>query len=210
VELAAYGCKVPVYEFNKNEGRYAIVPKSGTSMAAPLVSFAAALLQGQTALSPAIIKKRLLISADYEPDLKRRVKNNAKLNIARSLALFHDVVQLKGGRPIYGRLNGDNFTIAVCGGTPLTRRELRSISVYKTPAASKIFVYHGVTGDQDKPDNSLEQKDCDLGAPNPYNPEDILADMEFEIENAETGIPHKFRMGDVSNITFAHAPYWEN
>lgn len=218
VELAAYGCRVPVYEATRvgesGKTEYKIVQASGTSLAAPLVAFAAALLKRQSDMTPAVIKKRLLISADYEPGLKNKVKNNSKLNIARALALYHDVVVIKG-QTIYGKLQrGENFVLTLCGVQPKTRRELRSLSIYPVDdggtSKNRVFFYHGTTGDEDEASAALEQDDCLLSEPNPNNPGFDLAEYEFVFENAETGVETPFKLKDVTSLTLAYKPYWEH
>jgi hypothetical protein len=69
---------------------------SGTSQAAPLVSFAAALLAAKEQnFSAESIKQRLLSTCDWEPSARMFVANGCELNMAKALATRTDVVELK-------------------------------------------------------------------------------------------------------------------
>ena len=67
---------------------------SGTSQAAPLVSLTAALIHSQGLLEPALIKQRILVSVDYVPGYKEKLTSEGKLNIAKAVSIFDDVVEL--------------------------------------------------------------------------------------------------------------------
>lgn len=88
VDLLAPGCDIS-YDGGVNEGVY------GTSFAAPLVSLTAALLQALGVRDPIDIKKRLHASVDYDPALADLVLWSGRLNMAKALSLYDDVVEIR-------------------------------------------------------------------------------------------------------------------
>ena len=69
---------------------------SGTSAAAPLVSFTAAALKSLGIESNRLIKARILSAADREPKINKEVNGGRKLNIAAALDVFVDQVWVEG------------------------------------------------------------------------------------------------------------------
>lgn len=98
VDIAAPGCDVPALAWRSDLGRFSEITASGTSLAAPLVTFAAALVQSESSgrLQPRDVKRRLLASADLSPaePLRREVADGRRLNIAKAAAVRVDVVQV--------------------------------------------------------------------------------------------------------------------
>ena len=83
----------------------ALASRSGTSQAAPLVSFTAALLRASGFRSkPAELKHRLLASVDVTAELKTQVFSKGKLNIVKALSFRDDVVHLADGTLLRGRI----------------------------------------------------------------------------------------------------------
>jgi subtilisin family serine protease len=79
---------------------------SGTSQAAPLVSFAAALLlSAGYGPTPAAIKNRLIVSGDYSESLKDVVSSGSSLNIEKALAFRSDVIELLDHSLIKGKID---------------------------------------------------------------------------------------------------------
>jgi subtilisin family serine protease len=72
--------------------------ESGTSFAAPLVSFTAALLSAD-GLSGPQIKWRIMSSTDLDPSLDELLTWKGRLNLAKALAINHDVVEMRYSRP---------------------------------------------------------------------------------------------------------------
>jgi hypothetical protein len=70
---------------------------SGTSAAAPLVSFTAAMLRSLTGAPREIVRSRLLAAADHEPKLQGMVEDNRRLNVEAALDIFVDRVETDGG-----------------------------------------------------------------------------------------------------------------
>jgi hypothetical protein len=115
VEIAAPGCSVPslaaVFDEYSNVVSFGPVRVNGTSVAAPLVAFAAALIESERGTPvkkpkgpwPASIKRRLLVSADLQPDLKDFVTDGRTLNVVKAASIFHDVLELKNpSRIVFG------------------------------------------------------------------------------------------------------------
>ena len=87
VDLAAPGCAVP----------YGPGPddvQNGTSFAAPLVSMTAALLRA-FGLKPNEVKTRLRASVDHAPELEDAVLWSGRLNVAKTLSLYDDVLETR-------------------------------------------------------------------------------------------------------------------
>lgn len=197
VEIAAPGCRVPVHEHDKER---AIVLRSGSSLAAPLVSFTAAILNKYDFGGPADIKTRLLTSADYDLKLNGKVKGNLKLNIARAVAIANDVVETSahGEPPIYGKISiKSGQLLRLCDGDYSmgrgTRSEpgqgnhsLLSLDVFKEHGVERIFFFYRIhqTG-------NLESHTCDLDSE--------LAKHEIEIEEQDAGnvIRKEFKQGKI-------------
>lgn len=100
VNIAAPGCAVPALS-QKGEWELA----DGTSMAAPLVSFTAALLQALNMSSAMVTKNRILASANKKPALAGDVAEGRVLNIADAILVYDDIVYADGQR-LVGRLQG--------------------------------------------------------------------------------------------------------
>jgi hypothetical protein len=96
VEIAAPGYCIE--STTNKDGTRKTTFLSGTSQAAPFVSFAAGLL---FAKHPNIqggskwVKQRLLSSCDWDTDLTARVVNGCRLNLAKALATTDDVIELR-------------------------------------------------------------------------------------------------------------------
>lgn len=96
VDLAAPGCEVPVLL------RGAWTPSSGTSLAAPLVSFTAALISAMGETSITRIRRRLLSSVDVVPGLA--VRTQGVLNPAKAILIYDDVVEATDGTVRFERV----------------------------------------------------------------------------------------------------------
>jgi subtilisin family serine protease len=91
VDILAPGCRM-VFRTPSGE----IFTMAGTSIAAPQVSFAAALVRALGEENWKRVKNRLIASADFHPSLKYKARSSAVLNIERAAALFQD--SLKTGK----------------------------------------------------------------------------------------------------------------
>ena len=121
VDIAAPGCLQRAYERDANGFR--VVEVSGTSFAAPHVSFAAALLRAAWPMAvPSRIKRRILSGADISPLLDpNKVSYSRKLDIVKTLAIYQDVVEavVDGkARRIRGTLDESHELFNVCSNAP--------------------------------------------------------------------------------------------
>ncbi|MBZ0113672.1 MAG: S8 family serine peptidase [Thermoanaerobaculia bacterium] len=96
VQIAAFGCGVPTWTYNLDQQSYHEARLSGTSFAAPAVSYVAGLLIAS--LPPrwaqaARVKARLLASADLEPSLFEKIEDGRVLNPFKALSLYDDVLE---------------------------------------------------------------------------------------------------------------------
>jgi subtilisin family serine protease len=104
VDIAAPGCLIPTLSYDTEENSWKTRELSGTSFAAPLVTFAAAMIKSEfpEKLSAMETKARLLISADLDSNLAAKVADGRVLNIVKALSLYEDVVQTSGNRLLFG------------------------------------------------------------------------------------------------------------
>jgi hypothetical protein len=100
VDVLAPGCSVPSYVLKLDgDGNLAGITEksiSGTSVAAPLVSFAAGLLAGNATFlgKPAAIKVRIQIGSDYDPELQSRAASSGVFNIAKVVGFKYDILEV--------------------------------------------------------------------------------------------------------------------
>lgn len=130
VEIAAPGCAVATHELDGATQRYTDVSRSGTSFAAPLVSFAAGLIKRELPqLSAHEVKKRLLYSADSYVFDDEAVDFGRRLNVERAVAVYTDVVELSSGDSLRGKavLDDGQGTVDLCDEVVLERGLLRTI-----------------------------------------------------------------------------------
>ncbi|TIX57620.1 MAG: hypothetical protein E5V28_14585 [Mesorhizobium sp.] len=206
VDIAAWGCNVPVAEFDPMLGGFVRKLRSGTSYAAPQVLFAAAMILRErprriaSAPSPSEVKIRLMTSADHSLGLWKKVRHGRILNIAKALSVHSDVVQLKeSGVLLRGQIDfgtGQGSFVTVCGDQAIARDELLSISdLGRAPEAGteRILIYRRskvVAGE-------VETRWC-----NGFTADVTLFDP---FTGEKTPIP----TNKISSITLATYPYWE-
>lgn len=93
VDVAAPGCRIRSWI----DADGADLAMSGTSQAAPLVTFNAVLLRKLAGLGPKHLKTRILISTDLLADEDQaRIASRGRINIAKSLFVFDDYVSYRG------------------------------------------------------------------------------------------------------------------
>lgn len=107
VDLAAPGCRISSWIAHDQQP----ILMSGTSQAAPQVSFAAGLLRSiAIRAEPSTLKSRIVASGDLLPDSERgKTAFEVKPNVARSLLFFHDtldVTEAGSRRRFLGTLRG--------------------------------------------------------------------------------------------------------
>jgi FixJ family two-component response regulator len=95
---------------------------SGTSQAAPLVTFAAAILKAeQPEMVPLAIKNRLLNTCDWDDGLKSKVANGCKLNLLKAVLCRSDLVELRSGELIRGDIDKQQFSVGLPADSSLVR-----------------------------------------------------------------------------------------
>ncbi|TIT02673.1 S8 family serine peptidase [Mesorhizobium sp.] len=154
VDIAAWGCNVPVAEFDPAIGGFVRKLRSGTSYAAPQVLFAAAMIQRErprrinSGPTPSEVKIRLMTSADHALGLWQKVRHGRILNLAKALSIHSDVVQLKdSGILLRGQIDfgsGAGGFVTVCGAQTIARDELLSINdLGSVPeaGADRVLIY---------------------------------------------------------------------
>lgn len=128
VNIAAPGCAIPALS---QSGEWQLA--DGTSMAAPLVSFTAALLQSLNMSSAMVTKNRILASATKKPELANDIAEGRVLNIADAVLVYDDIVYTEGKR-LVGRLQGTlPVSLTLSGERPKTRRFYRLEQDHATP-----------------------------------------------------------------------------
>ena len=122
VDIGAPGCRQPVLEFDASSGSFNLVEASGTSFAAPNVSFVAALLEATLRkATPQVVKRRILASADIVPELLQQgIADGRRLNPVKALAVYEDVVEalVDGKRTlIHGVIDESSAPFEFCSGS---------------------------------------------------------------------------------------------
>lgn len=183
VDIAAYGCRLPVLEYSNASESYHRGEASGTSLAAPLVSFTAGLIKTiWPTATPEAIKRRLLVSADIDDRLlngveidgakhkQRLIKDGRRLNIAKALSLYQDVVEVEvdgARRTIRGAISADAQVFTVCNpvltlyrGPKKSQSQIRKIARIK----SEDPPVDGFLIDYTNRDGLLKSKRCTVGS----------------------------------------------
>lgn len=124
VSLAAPGCLVPSFDRGGD-----IVDSNGTSVAAPLVAFTAAVIHALGIQDPREIKLRLLLTADRSDALSEAVRGGAILNIPNAIAIGHDLVRTSDWTT-RGFLTSPPYVL-LPDGTPVEWSRIVRIRVFK-------------------------------------------------------------------------------
>lgn len=207
VDIAAWGCNVPVAEFDATTGGFVRKLRSGTSYAAPQVLFAAAMILRErprrigAALSPTEVKIRLMTAVDHSPPLWGKVRHGRILNVAKALSLHTDVVQMKTSDVLLrGRVDfgpGQDEFVSICGSQTIARDEILSINDLgrpPQPGTDKVLIYRRSTVVA----GEVETRWC-----NTFSADVNLIDP---FTGQSTMIP----TNQISSIILATYPYWEN
>jgi len=100
VDLLAPGCAVPSYDLEVDADQNAIGIKdqtvTGTSIAAPLVSFVAGLLVSSPTFQqkPQLVKIRIQASTDYDYDLQDKAASSGVLDVAKAIGFKYDILEV--------------------------------------------------------------------------------------------------------------------
>ncbi|THK35601.1 hypothetical protein EHS39_23500 [Ensifer sp. MPMI2T] len=205
VDIATWACNVPVAEFDPQINGFVRRLRTGTSYAAPQVLFGAAMLLRETparspaALTPSELKIRLVTSADHDSVLWNKVRHGRVLNLAKALSVHTDLVQLKTGALLRGRLDfgGSDESVDICGNQSVRRSELLSIADLVRPPASgtqRYLIYRR----SDSIGGEVETRWCNA----------LTADLE--LTDPFTGNTMPLNNDDIASVVLATIPYWEN
>ncbi len=122
VDIAAPGCRQRVFEYNDESRSFSFQRKSGTSFAAPLVSFTAALIKSfWLGASPRKIKHRIITASDISEELwgKGEVAGGRMLNVVKAVSLYQDIVEARAdgeSRLIRGEIDSNHRIFEFCDG----------------------------------------------------------------------------------------------
>ncbi len=141
VDIAAPGCQVDSW-LNSNITQ----PLSGTSQAAPLVSFAATLLRSKWGVEPTLIKNRIIYSGDLieDPQEREKVRSKSLLNIAKTLFINYDyiaVIDEKRVRYYLGEMA--EISQLSCDGHKNSFEEWTSIHSLKRAPDGSMYIFSG-------------------------------------------------------------------
>jgi hypothetical protein len=160
IDIAAPGCNVPVLTYDRATSRWTEIRVTGTSFAAPLVTFAAAVMKSEAAedMNASDTKRRLLASADLHPAFDHLVKDGRILNLPKALSTHHDVIELKDGKLLFGNVSfsrgvtglGDaRIILATCVDESQKTQEMEfdtellyKIHPFDTPSGTRAIVYY--------------------------------------------------------------------
>ena len=105
VQIAAPGVEISSTVSN---GKFATI--SGSSQAAPIVTFAAAILKAeQPDVVPLAIKNRILNTCDWDDKIKDKVANGCRLNLLKAVICHSDLVELRDGTLLRGDIEKKQF-----------------------------------------------------------------------------------------------------
>jgi hypothetical protein len=209
VDLAAWGCGVPVLEFSSDLGRFLVNARSGTSYAAPQVSFAAAMLSKEqrsdgSGISSVEIKKRLIFSSDINPRLWKDVRHGRVLDIEKALSVYADVVEFSSGKTVRGRVHFDddqNDQVFLCPDVQMSREAIRKLTrlseIPSEAGAKRFFLYSDDISVADKTQSKIDVNWCDAISPK-MSITDVFSDKTIDFDPT-----------DVKDVVFASMPYWK-
>lgn len=129
VDLLAPGCDLESTVVG--DGVYR---SSGTSAAAPLVSFTAALLYDAGLRKPWEIKQRLVVATDPDPRLRGVVWSEGRLDVAAALDVRQDRIRTTDGRVLRGTVTNPAIRL---GGTPVPMRRILKLVPLARDAAGQ-------------------------------------------------------------------------
>jgi hypothetical protein len=185
VDVLAPGCMIPSYELRRSGDGWAdplrVVESfvTGTSFAAPLVSFFASVLMTDVSQAePGIVKERALVGTDFDADLAEAAFSSGRLNPAKMLSAGFDVLEtvIDGQRRIrFGTVkNKDALPKIACSSMPAAFKDVRKLA--RDPIKNKVLLMSNP--DRNVP-QSLERGICDQPP--------ILQGMKYQFDDAETG-----------------------
>lgn len=121
VDIGAPGFQIQSTVRVRNDGRLLYGYLSGTSQAAPLVTFTAASIMSAAPLTPpSKVKQRILESCDWLDQLKLFIKHGCALNYAKAVLVNEDVIELtdQNHTLLWGKISAfQQFALASADGT---------------------------------------------------------------------------------------------
>jgi hypothetical protein len=198
VEIAAPGCAVELLRFDTQNRRFVHTFQSGTSFAAPLVSFAAALTSQESGLMGEALKERLLYGADLRPALASAIAYGRVLNPVKAASVFTDVIERENAHLARGRLDfvGQDTHVAFscdAGVIQIARGNLRKISRWRENDRTLRLVFY---------------RDASRGAMVARCHDDPISVTFLEWNAAQPSAP--FDLNDLEDVVFAQLPYWRS
>jgi subtilisin family serine protease len=173
VDVGAPGCFIPVLSVSSDGTHLLPTRRNGTSLAAPLVSFAAAIVRAETGAVGERLKRRILAASDLTPGtLAQKIIDGRRLNIIKAAAVSSDVVEtgsglefgeiafMQGATPLH---DGQKVTLKCENSRVLTPaiETIIKMARFGGTAGQPLFrVYIGETGDQN-PNAPLESALCE-------------------------------------------------
>jgi subtilisin family serine protease len=208
VDILAPGCSVPAYnlKLDGNEKIVGVEEQSitGTSIAAPLVSFVAAMLVSDAAFvqRPGLVKLRIQASSDYDYVLQQATVSSGILNVAKAIGFKFDIVETNdNGNGAVGGAAKQNFrkirfgdvTLRSASATfkcgfdlPLSFNSIRKIARGKNQGDPVLVLS---TDDPTKPARLNAQ----------FCPPDSLDGLQYDFVDAETS----------EKVTFKASETWD-
>jgi hypothetical protein len=158
VDLAAPGCSLPVLRRNARNDAFEPARASGTSFAAPLVSFTAALLQTVWPhVTPRQLRARILVSSNISSLLDPSdVADSRALDIGKSLSIYEDVVDgTVDGKHVRvrGKIDPSRTLFDFCSGqvslyrsSGVNHRRIRKIAAVTRPTPGFLLYWESEDG----------------------------------------------------------------
>jgi len=142
VDIAAPGCGFTISQ------SAASAPLEGTSFAAPLVTFAVGLLRTLGITQPSDIKERLNAGGDYSPALEGKVRFASVLNLAKTIAVYDDVLELDSGGSLLMGAWQNGGTVPMCDQQPdIPISRIRKITKIGFDSATKKLMFRILKAD---------------------------------------------------------------
>jgi Subtilase family len=140
VDILAPGCFIPVPKRDGSD-QLVVEKEHGTSFAAPIVTFVAALLKAEGLPTPDV-KRRIVVTAEHNKSREGKARFGAKLDAEAALAIYNDIIDeqtTSGGKMTVSRSKGRldlNAKIpfsGACGSPRELKRIYRIDRVGRTP-----------------------------------------------------------------------------
>lgn len=187
VDVLAPGCMVPSYDLKRTAtGEYVEPPRitpahvSGTSFAAPTVSFLVAMIMSDPAASgPTAAKERIIVGTDFDEGLNEDVFASGVINVEKILGHRYDLLEVlsedgKRKELLFGEvLNKHQMPSFKCDGATVEAGKVRKLAYDK--AKKKLLVF---TKESFARPGSFERRICDHAS---------FPGVPLEFRNDETG-----------------------